>query len=357
MSVRFERVSKTYGPVTAVNRVTLHVDKGEFVTLLGPSGSGKTTLLMILSGFVQPTAGDILIDGRSMVLLPPHKRNIGLVFQNHALFPHMSVFENIAYPLKLRRVPRAEIERRVEKSLEMMHLSGYGPRRIHELSGGQSQRVALARAVVFEPAIMLMDEPLSALDKKLREHMQVEIRKLHEELGITTIYVTHDQREALTMSDRVAVMNHGEVMQFDHPRAVYDRPSNGFVADFIGESAFIPITQSNGTLEVEGQPLRYRNGESFGIPPLSLVVRPEKLRLVSSSEARQPDVNYLNGRHQRAVFQGESVVHYIVLGSGTEVLVRDLVSRDRTDAMPHPGDAVTVALHSEDVLVVTAGSS
>jgi putative spermidine/putrescine transport system ATP-binding protein len=233
--VRISHIRKTYGSVVALGDVSLAVEPGEFVTLLGPSGSGKTTMLMIVAGFVRPDAGDLRFGDRSVVRLAPHQRNIGMVFQNYALFPHLDVFENIAFPLRLRHVPRAEIARRVGGALELVRLSGYERRRIGELSGGQSQRVALARAVVFGPDILLMDEPLSALDRKLREQMQGEIRRLHDELGLTTIYVTHDQREALTMSDRVAVINSGALEQFDAPRELYDRPRSTFVADIVGE--------------------------------------------------------------------------------------------------------------------------
>ncbi|MBE7523345.1 MAG: ATP-binding cassette domain-containing protein, partial [Burkholderiales bacterium] len=209
---------KTYGPQVALDHVDLDVASGEFLTLLGPSGSGKTTLLMALAGFIRPDAGSLKFGTTEVVRMPPHKRDVGMVFQNYALFPHLDVAANVAYPLKLRRVAAADIARRVDAALALVQLSGYGPRRVHELSGGQRQRVALARAIVFEPRIVLMDEPLSALDRQLRERMQIELRELHDQLGMTTIYVTHDQREALTMSDRIAVIAGGRVMQVDTPR-------------------------------------------------------------------------------------------------------------------------------------------
>ena len=219
LPITVRQVTKTYGTVHALDHVDLDVRSGEFLTLLGPSGSGKTTLLMVLAGFTRPDHGSLKFGEREVIRLAPHKRDVGMVFQNYALFPHMSVAGNIAFPLKLRGVPRAEIGQRIERALDTVKLGGYGDRRIDQLSGGQRQRVALARAIVFEPRILLMDEPLSALDKQLREHMQIELRQLHDRLGMTTVYVTHDQREALTMSDRIAVINHGRIMQLDAPRA------------------------------------------------------------------------------------------------------------------------------------------
>ncbi len=235
LPIAIRGVTKTYGRVHALDDVDLDIRSGEFLTLLGPSGSGKTTLLMVLAGFTRPDRGSVKFGEREVIRTPPHLRDVGMVFQNYALFPHMSVAGNVAYPLRMRGTPKAEIGRRVEQALEVVQLGGYGERRIDQLSGGQKQRVALARAIVFEPRILLMDEPLSALDKKLRDRMQIELRHLHDRLGMTTVYVTHDQREALTMSDRIAVINHGRLMQLDTPERIYDRPANRFVADFIGE--------------------------------------------------------------------------------------------------------------------------
>ena len=235
--VRFRDVEKTYdGRVNVVDRLNLEIGKGEFLTLLGPSGSGKTTILLMLAGFEAVTAGDIALNDRSLRNVPPFRRNMGIVFQNYALFPHRSVFQNVAFPLVQRRLPKPAIRARVEAALRMVDLSGLGDRRPHQLSGGQQQRVALARALVFEPEIVLMDEPLGALDKKLREQMQIEIKHLHEQLGMTVAYVTHDQGEALTMSDRVAVMHGGRIQQVGPPQEVYEEPANAFVANFIGEN-------------------------------------------------------------------------------------------------------------------------
>ena len=235
--VRFRDVEKTYdGRVNVVDRLNLEIRRGEFLTLLGPSGSGKTTILLMLAGFEAVTAGDIALNDRSLRNVPPFRRNMGIVFQNYALFPHKSVFQNVAFPLVQRRLPKPAVSEKVEAALRMVDLTGLGERRPHQLSGGQQQRVALARALVFEPEIVLMDEPLGALDKKLREQMQIEIKHLHEQLGMTVAYVTHDQGEALTMSDRVAIMNDGLIQQVGSPHEVYEKPANAFVANFIGEN-------------------------------------------------------------------------------------------------------------------------
>lgn len=235
--VRFANVQKSYdGEILVVKDFNLDVSKGEFITLLGPSGSGKTTCLMMMAGFEVPTHGQILLGDEPINTVPPHKRGIGMVFQNYALFPHMSVAENLAFPLEVRKLGRAETEKKVNRALEMVRLGEFGDRRPAQLSGGQQQRVALARALVFEPEIVLMDEPLGALDKSLREEMQYEIKHIHEDLGVTMIYVTHDQSEALTMSDRIAVFNDGVVQQLAAPDILYEQPDNAFVASFIGEN-------------------------------------------------------------------------------------------------------------------------
>src|SRR5690625_829122 len=243
MYLEFKHVQKTYDQKTLVVRdFNLGVDKGEFVTLLGPSGSGKTTILMMLAGFEHSSSGQILLQGQPIQKTPPYARNIGVVFQNYALFPHLNVAQNLAYPLRLRGLARQEIKQRVQEFLALVELQNYGNRRPNELSGGQRQRVALARALIFSPSLVLMDEPLGALDKNLRAQMQFEITRLHQRLGFTVIYVTHDQNEALTMSDRIAVFNDGVVQQYDTPAQLYERPANAFVASFIGENNLLPIT-------------------------------------------------------------------------------------------------------------------
>jgi len=237
--IQFETVSKSFGSVTVIDSLDLTIQKGEFLSLLGPSGSGKTTILMMLAGFERPTRGTITLEGTRIDQLPPYRREMGVVFQNYALFPHMTVAENVAFPLEMKRLPRAEIARKVERALDMVRLAHLKDRRPSQLSGGQQQRVALTRALVFEPRVILMDEPLGALDKQLREHMQLEIRELHKRLGLTIVFVTHDQSEALTMSDRIAVFNAGRIEQIDSPHVIYDTPRTRFVAQFIGETNLI----------------------------------------------------------------------------------------------------------------------
>jgi putative spermidine/putrescine transport system ATP-binding protein len=256
--VRFDGVEKTYdGETLSVKRLDLEVKRGEFLTLLGPSGSGKTTTLMMVAGFEIPTRGDILLDGRSIKTVPPHRRGIGMVFQNYALFPHMTVWENLAFPLKVRKWSKDGIDQRIERILSIVQMQGYAHRRPAQLSGGQQQRVALARALVFEPTLVLMDEPLGALDRQLREVLQYEIKHIHETLGVTVIYVTHDQGEALTMSDRIAVFDKGSIQQVAAPAELYESPQNAFVAQFIGENNKLygqikGITGSGCVVEIEG---------------------------------------------------------------------------------------------------------
>ena len=235
--VKFDKVDKSYdGKVLVVKDLNLDIAEGEFITMLGPSGSGKTTCLMMLAGFETPTNGEIYLDGNPISNIPPHKRGIGMVFQNYALFPHMTVYENLAFPLKVRKMLKDEIDKKVDKALSMVSLTGFENRMPGQLSGGQQQRVAVARALVFDPAVVLMDEPLGALDKNLRESMQYEIKHIHESIGVTVVYVTHDQSEALTMSNRIAVFNDGKVQQLSSPDKLYEEPVNSFVAEFIGEN-------------------------------------------------------------------------------------------------------------------------
>ncbi|MCK1615984.1 ABC transporter ATP-binding protein [Bradyrhizobium sp. 159] len=331
-SVCLNVLQKNYGGVSAVAGVSLDIQKGEFLTLLGPSGSGKTTTLMMIAGFEDPTAGDITIDGKSVVGLPPYRRNIGMVFQNYALFPHLTVAENIGFPLKQRGVPKPEREKLVGQTLELVHLPGYGGRYPRQLSGGQQQRVALARAIVFKPQLLLMDEPLSALDKKLRENLQLEIRRLHADLGITFILVTHDQEEALTMSDRIAVMNDGELVQVGRPEELYDRPSSRFVAGFIGESNFLPATvrgTENGTVLVECQGGVMR-AVPLGTPvsgsKVALTIRPERLHFADGRVDSETAVNVMPVTVAEAVFAGERCRYVLKTDDGTSVILRESTS-------------------------------
>ncbi|MDE0347430.1 MAG: ABC transporter ATP-binding protein [Boseongicola sp.] len=288
--VVFEKVQKSYdGETLVVNDLNLSIEKGEFLTMLGPSGSGKTTCLMMLAGFETATHGEILLDGKPINNIPPHKRGIGMVFQNYALFPHMTVAENLAFPLEVRKIGKAEREEKVQRALGMVQMGEFGGRRPAQLSGGQQQRIALARALVFEPELVLMDEPLGALDKQLREHMQFEITNLAHELGITTVYVTHDQTEALTMSDRVAVFDDGRIQQLAAPDVLYEEPENSFVAQFIGENNTLlgqveSIRDGNCTVSLDsGETIDAKAVNVSSVGERTLVsIRPERVEFNKS---------------------------------------------------------------------------
>lgn len=328
-SVSLVDLEKSYDRTAAVAGVSLDIRSGEFLTLLGPSGSGKTTTLMMIAGFETPSAGDIAIDGASVVAMPPYRRNIGMVFQNYALFPHLTVADNIGFPLKQRGVPKAERARLVGEALELVHLPGYGARYPRQLSGGQQQRVALARAIVFQPRLLLMDEPLGALDKQLRENLQLEMRRLHADLGITFIYVTHDQEEALTMSDRIAVMNEGLVAQIGSPEDLYDRPSSRFVASFIGESNFLPaivrgVEDDVVIAECQGVTLRaLRQGRPTNGEKVMLTTRPERLRFADGARGHAAPENRLNVTVTEAVFAGERCRYMLEAADGTSMVLKE----------------------------------
>ncbi|MBV8919602.1 ABC transporter ATP-binding protein [Bradyrhizobium sp.] len=307
--IRIDQVSKSFGPVQVIKDLSLDIERGEFVSLIGPSGSGKTTLLMLLAGFEQPSAGSILLDGQRIDQLPPHRRAMGVVFQNYALFPHMSVADNVAFPLKMRAMARAEAEAKVKRALDMVQLAAMRDRRPAQLSGGQQQRVALARALVFEPAVVLMDEPLGALDKQLREQMQLDIRALHKRLELTVVFVTHDQSEALTMSDRIAVFNHGLIEQIGSPRDIYDHPRTKFVAEFIGETNLLEGTVKehggDGTTIALASDRHLTVPRSEALSPGARVlvsVRPERILLGPPATAVS---NRLPTRVLDSVYQGD----------------------------------------------------
>ncbi len=308
--VAFDHVQKSYdGETLVVKDLNLNIGRGEFLTMLGPSGSGKTTCLMMLAGFETATHGDILLAGKPINNIPPHKRGIGMVFQNYALFPHMTVGENLSFPLEVRGMGKSERETKVRAALDMVQMGAFAGRRPAQLSGGQQQRIALARALVFEPELVLMDEPLGALDKQLREHMQFEIKHLHERLGVTVVYVTHDQSEALTMSDRIAVFNDGVIQQLASPEDLYERPENAFVAQFIGENNKLggtvkALDNGHAVVEVDG-------GLTFDALPVScgpagsrtmLSIRPERVSVSgdgpNTAEAQVLELIYL-GDHIR----------------------------------------------------------
>ena len=324
-AVEVRNIHHRYGAHVALDDVSLEVERGEFVTLLGQSGSGKTTLLRIIAGLTRPTSGAVSIAGRDVTALAAQHRGVGFVFQNYALFPHLNVFENIAYPLRIRRIRGQELERRVHAALARIHLPAVGQRYPSELSGGQQQRVAVARALIYEPAVLLMDEPLGALDRKLRRHMQLELRQLHEDLGITCIYVTHDQEEALTMSDRVVVMHDGRILQVGEPADVYRRPASGFVADFVGSTNMLDGTIiSAGT---DGLVLQSNQGTVLKLPPRAGVVSGSRVRLAVRPEQIVLDADDSGDVHLEAtvksiVFVGNVVDVTCALPSGEEVIAQ-----------------------------------
>lgn len=326
--VRFINVKKSYDQKNLVVKdFNLDIKKGEFVTLLGPSGSGKTTCLMMLAGFEDVTSGSILINDQPVTNIAPYHRNIGMVFQHYALFPHMTIAENLAYPLKVRKISSSEVERRVKESLALVELSDFGKRFPGQLSGGQKQRVALARSLIFEPSIVLMDEPLGALDKNLREHMQFEIKRLHEDLGFTAIYVTHDQTEALTMSDRIAVFNDGIVEQCAAPEALYEQPANSFVANFIGENNCIPGTvkqKADGTAQIHLADGTLATSSNPNCPaagdPCMLTIRPENLYIAGD----RPLDNSIEASFTTRLYVGDSIRYFFKLPSGAELMVKTL---------------------------------
>lgn len=350
--VEFVDVEKSYdGFSLVVRRLNLSIQQGEFLTLLGPSGSGKTTSLMMLAGFEDPTAGHILLNGQPIERLPPHQRNIGVVFQNYALFPHMTVEQNVAFPLQMRQVGKTESRERVARALGMVQMEAYAGRRPAQLSGGQQQRIALARALVFEPTLVLMDEPLGALDKQLREHMQLEIKHLHARLGITVVYVTHDQSEALTMSDRIAVFNEGVVQQLGSPTEIYSAPANPFVAQFIGDNnsligkvesvadgrCIVSIGPSQNT--VEAAPI------ASLVPGArtNLSIRPESIQIGPTVDVP----TRVDAEVREIIFLGDHV-RVRVAAFGSEDLVIKISSAGRAPMDLRPGQKIPIGWRCED---------
>lgn len=322
--ISLERISKSFGLVRVVDELDLAIEKGEFLSLLGPSGSGKTTILMMIAGFFEPTSGQIKLEGRRIDHLPAYRRNMGVVFQNYALFPHMTVAENVAFPLAMRGVAKAEVTERVGRALDMVKLGHIKDRKPAQLSGGQQQRVALTRALVFEPSVVLMDEPLGALDKQLREHMQLELRELHRRLGLTIVFVTHDQGEALTMSNRIAVFNAGRIEQLASPEAIYDRPSTRFVAEFIGETNLFPgkLGSRNGVgakIRLDSGPVLVASApEAFAEGDAALVsVRPERVHLSETASTS----NAIPVKVLDTVYQGDHL-RLRLAGSGLEIIAK-----------------------------------
>lgn len=350
--VTFDRVQKSYdGETLVVKDLNLSIGKGEFLTMLGPSGSGKTTCLMMLAGFETATNGEIRLDGQPINQVPPHKRGIGMVFQNYALFPHMTVGENLAFPLEVRGMGKSEREEKIMRALDMVQMGAFANRRPAQLSGGQQQRIALARALVFDPKLVLMDEPLGALDKQLREHMQYEIKHLHESLGITVVYVTHDQGEALTMSDRVAVFNDGRIQQLAPPDELYERPQNSFVAQFIGENNELPGTVES--LNGAHCTVRLGNGELIDATPVNISssgqqtlvsIRPERIEF--KPEMMPAGAHMISAEVLEVVYMGDIFrTRMRVAGSDNFVMKsRNTIGQTKLK----PGEQIKIGWHPED---------
>ncbi|MEM7221838.1 MAG: ABC transporter ATP-binding protein [Pseudomonadota bacterium] len=364
--IQFETVTKRYGDVMAVDELSLSVHKGEFFSFLGPSGCGKTTSLRLIAGFEQPSEGNVLIGGVSVVGVPPHKRPVNMVFQQYALFPHMTVAQNIGYGLRQQRPRPAQsvIAKQVDETLEMVQLAGFGRRRVWELSGGQQQRVALARALINRPTVLLLDEPLAALDRKLRRDMQIELQTLQRDVGITFVLVTHDQEEALSMSDRICIMRDGRVVQTGSPRDLYDRPLNRYVADFVGKSNFFPGTVSS----VNGRSVTIKSetGEAFSCVPITgdggfsvgglanIAVRPELIVIGDSdcdSEQMGTDVS-LPGRVKNRIFLGEHTEYLVATQGHGDVLVLSPKHVESVRGSFDPGQEVTIGWKNETALAL-----
>ena len=324
-------ITKRYGDAAAVDNVSLEIKAGEFVTLLGASGSGKTTLLRIIAGFADADEGSLLLDGQELRSVPVHKRDIGMVFQNYALFPHLNVEQNVAYPLRMRGISGAERRKRVAEALDAVHLPTFGRRRITELSGGQQQRVALARAIVSRPRLLLMDEPLGALDRNLRDALQLEISRLSRELGLTVVNVTHDQEEALTMSDRIALLDHGRLVQFASPDELYHRPADDTAASFVGESnLFRGAIRDDGTLDLaEGvvfSPPSLVDGTPVGSDAVAVMVRPSLVAIAAPGKAPEAH-SRIDGRVRGIVYAGDSRKIIVETASGVELISREDAAR------------------------------
>lgn len=350
--VEIKNVNKIYADNHVVHDLNLTIYEGEFLTMLGPSGCGKTTILRMIGGFEEPSGGEILVEGENVEEKEPFERNVNTVFQSYALFPHLNIFKNIAYGLKMKKVPREEIKKRVQEMLELVQLNGYDKRYPGQLSGGQKQRVAIARALINNPRVLLLDEPLGALDLKLRKEMQLELKNLQKKLGITFVYVTHDQEEALTMSDRIAVMNRGYLDQLDTPEGIYEKPGTKFVADFIGESNIFEatikeITEDRVRLGIEiGEVLAGRAGKmDFEVPEMvHICVRPEKM-LFSREET---EGFWLRGIVKEQIYVGNIIKSNVTLENGQTVKI----SRMDVDDVPKVGELVNLYWNLDDVVIM-----
>lgn len=351
-SITIRDVVKTYGAFRATDRVSLDIEPGEFITLLGPSGSGKTTLLNLLAGFQRLDSGEILVDGRPIHHVPTHKRGFGMVFQSYALFPNMTVTQNVAFPLRMAGMDRATTDRRVAETLEIMRLSEHARKSPSQMSGGQQQRVAIARAIVMRPRVVLMDEPLSALDRRLRESIQIEIRDLHQTIGSTILFVTHDQSEALTMSDRIAVMDAGKLVQVGRPADIYRHPKNQFVASFVGESNLIDaeIVQKRGTTVTlknrAGYVFQAESRDAVDVGRVTVLVRPERIALFDEAAP-----NTIPATVTSALFLGETLRIEVRIDGGETLLIRCTDTARRP--LPSVGDRLHVGWGAEDCWVLT----
>lgn len=355
-AVELTDVTKTFGQVVAVNDVNLKIENGEFFSLLGPSGCGKTTTLRMVGGFELPTNGQIKICGEAQGYKPPFQRPVNTVFQNYALFPHMNIFQNVAFGLQMKKVPKQKIRKQVEEILELVQLKGMESRKPNQLSGGQQQRIALARALINHPKVLLLDEPLGALDLKLRKAMQIELKNIQKKVGITFIYVTHDQEEALTMSDRIAVMNHGKVLQIDIPERIYERPSNRFVADFIGETNFmngrvLEVNEEQVKVEIEGKfPVKAIYGEKVKTDDIvTLAVRPEKLLLATDTINNE----FVSGTVTEVIYIGTDLRYEIRISDTTKLVVREQNRGGEIGKRFKRGDPVNVSWEMENASILT----
>jgi spermidine/putrescine transport system ATP-binding protein len=353
--IELSKLTKHFADVTAVDGIDLQVPGGEFFSLLGPSGCGKTTTLRMIAGFEQPTSGQILLDGADVAYTPPHQRNVNTVFQNYALFPHLNVFDNIAFGLRRAKRPKAEIKQRVAQALELVQLAGYERRKSSELSGGQQQRVALARALVLNPAVLLLDEPLGALDAKLRKALQIELKTLQQEVGITFLYVTHDQEEALTMSDRLAVMNGGHIEQVGAPQDVYEDPETLFVADFLGVSNLMDarvVSAGRGAcrVAVDGYELDTRGTELDVTGAAKIVIRPERVELEDHGTGGQ---NRIPGMVERLVYIGSAV--QVIVHAATGETLQALVQNTGNGVPYEQGTPVQLHLPPDAIRVLPSG--
>jgi spermidine/putrescine transport system ATP-binding protein len=361
VDVRLVDVVKKFGDVLAVDHINLEVRDGEFFSLLGPSGCGKTTTLRMIGGFEQPTSGLIELQGQDVTWLPPYQRNVNTVFQSYALFPHLTIFENVAFGLRRRKVKDSEIKSRVGEMLRLVELPGYEKRKPTQISGGQAQRVALARALINRPAVLLLDEPLGALDLKLRKQMQVELKRIQQEVGITFIYVTHDQEEAMTMSDRIAVMNGGRYEQLGDPEGLYERPTTRFVAGFLGVSNLLPATISGSA---DGYVVARLADDSNVRVPKALVnggtaidvgVRPEKIRMHRADETAPPGANEISGTVVDASYLGVSTSYVVEARTGERLTVYEQnVERTVHGSLHRPGETVRLSWSPDHTFVVGA---